>query len=241
MDKARLKPSQTRRTSSVFLTEGGWKPFFLLGLVLVILVLARHLHAADRILDLKEWIRSLGAWGPLVYLFIYIGAVVAALPGTAFTLLAGIVFGAGLGIVVSSLGSAAGAALCFLIARYFARRPVEKWLARNPAFKKLDRLTDEKGAAIVAFTRLVPLFPFNVLNYSFGLTRIGFWKYLFWSWLCMIPSTVLFAAGGDTLVQSLTTGRLPWKWIFVLAAATLALVLAARKLKSPFQSGRKQP
>ena len=77
-------------------------------------------------------------------------------------------------------------------------------------------MTREHGAIIVAITRLVPVFPFNLLNYGFGLTGVPFWTYVFWSWLCMLPWTILFVVGADTVTQALSQGRIPWLLILVL-------------------------
>ncbi len=70
-------------------------------------------------------------------------------------------------------------------------------------------MTEKHGAIIVAVTRLVPLFPFNLLNYGFGLTRVPFWTYLFWSWLCMLPGTIAYLVGTDAVILAVTTGELP--------------------------------
>ena len=76
-----------------------------------------------------------------------------------------------------------------------ARDAVANWLSRSEKFQRLDKLTAEHGAIMVALTRLVPIFPFNLLNYGFGLTRVPFWTYVFWSWLCMLPATVVATCG----------------------------------------------
>ena len=119
------------------------------------------------------------------------------------TAAAGALFGSFWGVVYVNIAATIGAALAFLVARYWARRAVVNWLQGNARFQKLDALTSKHGAVIVAVTRLVPLFPFNLLNYGFGLTRVGFWTYLFWSWLCMLPGTVLYVVGTDAVLTAL--------------------------------------
>ena len=116
----------------------------------------------------------------------------------------------------------------FLIARYFARDAVARRLSSNETFQRLDRLTEEHGAIIVALTRLVPLFPFNLLNYGFGLTRIPFWTYVIWSWVCMLPATILFVVGADAFTEGLTQGRVPWALVGVLVAVGLVLTFLIR-------------
>jgi uncharacterized membrane protein YdjX (TVP38/TMEM64 family) len=188
----------------------GWKrPLIFLGLLVAVAVAARLSGFGLRLAELREWIQGLGAWGPLVFVLLYAGAVVAAIPGSALTVAAGALFGSVSGVVLVSVASTLGAALAFLVARYFAREAVSRALSHNEKFRRLERLTEDHGAMIVAFTRLVPLFPFSVLNYGFGLTRVPFWTYVFWSWLCMLPATIVFVVGADAFTQGLARGEVP--------------------------------
>jgi uncharacterized membrane protein YdjX (TVP38/TMEM64 family) len=79
----------------------------------------------------------------------------------------------------------------------------------------------------VALVRLVPLFPFNLVNYGFGLTRVEFRTYLFWSWLCMLPFTAVYVVGADMFVQGLESGEVPWPLValFVILCSSLAVVM----------------
>ncbi len=204
--------------------------------MIAVLALAAHqLGLGERLAQLREWIISLGYWGPLVFMIVYAFAVTLLVPASALTITAGAIFGSGWGVVVVSIASSAGAALSFVIARYFARDLVEAWARRNRSFAKLYELTGSKGGVIVALTRLVPLFPYTLLNYGFGLTKVGFKTYLFWSWLCMLPGTVLYVVGGDVVVKTIMRGKLPWVLIGVLAAVIVLLGVlvsfAQRRLK----------
>lgn len=165
---------------------------------------------------ITQWIDTLDSWGPPAFVLIYSIATVAMLPGTILSVAAGALFGAVMGVVWVSAGSTLGAGACFLIARYLARDAVANWLSHHETFKKLDSMTEDLGAVVVAITRLVPLFPFNLLNYGFGLTRVPFSTYLFWSWLCMIPGTVLYVGGAATLKEVLARGEIPWLHLLVL-------------------------
>ncbi|MGH7423919.1 MAG: TVP38/TMEM64 family protein, partial [Candidatus Methylomirabilales bacterium] len=164
-----------------------WRPVLLVAIILLMLVLARIFGIGERLGALRSWIEGLGSWGPVAFFFLYAAAVVAAIPGSPLSVAAGTLFGSALGVVVVIHAATLGASLAFLIARYFARDAIARRLANNERFQRLDRLTEEHGAIIVALTRLVPLFPFNLLNYGFGLTRVPFWTYVFWSYLCMLP------------------------------------------------------
>lgn len=212
-----------------------WRPVVLLVAILLMLVLATVLGIGQRLSDLRTWIQGLGPWGPVVFVALYAAAVVAAIPGSALTVVAGTLFGSVLGVMVVINAATLGASLAFLIARYLARDAMARRLATNEKFQKLDRLTEEHGAIIVALTRLVPLFPFNLLNYGFGLTRVPFWTYVIWSWLCMLPATILFVVGADAFTEGLTQGRVPWGLVGACVAVGLVLMFliryARRRLK----------
>ena len=214
---------------------GWWRPVLLLAVIVAILIAARIFGVGERLGALRDWLTTLGPWGPLVFLLIYIVAVVAALPGAALSIAAGALFGSVLGVILVSIGATVGASLAFLIARYFAREAVVNWLARSEKFQKLDRLTEKHGASIVALTRLVPLFPFNLLNYGFGLTKVPFWTYVFWSWLCMLPGTILYVVGADALTKAVAQGRVPWPLAGAFVAALVLLTLLVRSARRKLQ------
>lgn len=207
------------------------RPLVLALLVGTLLVLARSLGLTERLEELRGFLAQLGPLGPAVYALLYTAAVVAAVPGSLLTIAAGAMFGSVVGVAVVSVGSTLGAAAAFALARWLARDAVMRWLGHRPAFAKLQRLTQEHGALVVAFTRLVPLFPFNLLNYGFGLTQVPFRTYVFWSWLCMLPGTVLYVVGTDAVTQALTSGQVPWPLLAVLLTVAALLTLFTRRAK----------
>ena len=214
---------------------GWWRPVVLVAALIAILVLARVFGIGEKLGALRGWIESLGPWGPLVFLLIYIAAVVAALPRAAITVAAGALFGSVVGVILVSIGATVGASLAFLISRYFARDVVANWLSKNEKFQKLDKLTEEHGAIMVALTRLMPIFPFNLLNYGFGLTRVPFWTYVFWSWLCMLPGTALYGGGGRGYHgpgQGAGPLGADWRGIGVAVVLAILVTVAKRKLQA---------
>ena len=216
--------------------SGVWRPLILIAAVVLIIVLARVLEADKYLGSLQNWIQSLGSWGPVVFILIYAVAVVAAVPGVALTLIAGALFGSAVGIVVVSLAATLGASLAFLVARYFARDAAARWLSKKEAFRRLDEMTETHGATIVALTRLVPIFPFNLLNYGFGLTRVPFWTYVFWSWLCMLPATFVYVVGADAVTTAVTQGEIPWGLVLGVAVAAVLLTFLVRFARAKLQS-----
>lgn len=205
-----------------------WRSFAIVVLILCVIIALRYLGIGEKLGDLRQWIQKFGSLAPLVYVLIYIIAVVAALPGAAITIAGGALFGSVTGVILVSIGSTIGASLAFIIARYVARNAIVRRLSGNETFQKLDRMTEEHGAIIVAITRLVPIFPFNLLNYGFGLTRIHFWTYVFWSWLCMIPGTILYVVGTDAVVSGVSQGNVPWPLVAALVAAGVVLFLLVK-------------
>lgn len=205
-----------------------WRPIALLVVVIAILVLSYVFGIGEKLAALRGWIEALGALGPVVFILIYAAAVVAALPGSAITIIAGAIFGSVLGVIIVSIASTVGAALAFLVGRYFARDAIAKWLSKRERFKKLDDLTEKHGAIIVALVRIVPLFPFNIVNYGFGLTKVRFWTYVFWSWVCMLPGTVLYVVGTDAISQTIIQKRVPWPLIGVLIGVGILLVVLVK-------------
>lgn len=206
-------------------TGGWWRPLAFLVLLITVIVSARTLGVGERLGDLRDWIRGLGAWGPVVFVPLYAVAVAAALPGSVLTVMAGTLFGSGLGVVVVSTAATLGASLSFLIARYLARDAIARWLSTNERFRRLDQLTEQHGAMIVALTRLAPIFPFNFLNYGFGLTQVSFSTYVFWSWLCMLPGTMLYVVGADAVTQGIARGGVPWLLLGAMGGVGVLLAL----------------
>jgi uncharacterized membrane protein YdjX (TVP38/TMEM64 family) len=200
-----------------------WKPVVLIVIIVTLFIVVNVYGFGGNIEELQQWIQSLGVWGPIAFFVIYLGAVIATIPGTIFGVIAGALFGSVIGVILISIASTIGASLTFLIARYFARDIVARWLSKNKTMKRLDQLTEDHGVFIVGLTRLIPLFPFTLLNYGFGLTKVSFKTYVFWSWLCMLPGTIIVVVGTDLLTQEITQGRAPLELVGILVITALIL------------------
>lgn len=143
-------------------------------------------------------VESLGVWGPLVFIAGYAVATVAFIPGSLLTLAAGAIFGLASGTVYVFFGASLGAAGAFLVSRYLARGSIEKKLEDKPRFQTIDKAVGSEGRKIVFLLRLSPIFPFNLLNYALGLTKVRFADYLI-ACLGMIPGTFLYVYYGKAL------------------------------------------
>ncbi len=200
--------------------------------VALIIFLARYYNIEEAIGGLKSWVESQGVIAPIIYIGIYIIATVLAVPATALTLMAAPIFGVLMGVIYVSVGANIGAGICFLIAKYFARNTVKGILDKNDKFKKLENLTERNGYIIVAITRLVPIFPFNLLNYGFGLTNIPFKIYCFWTAICILPGTVLYVSGVGAIAHAVEHGEIPWSLIAVVLIILAIITFVVRKAKS---------
>jgi uncharacterized membrane protein YdjX (TVP38/TMEM64 family) len=141
------------------------------------------------------WVDGLGVWGPVVFILGYAAAVVGFAPGSILTLAAGAVFGLLEGTVYVFVAATVGASLAFLVSRHVARSAIERRLAGNDRFAAIDRAVGAEGRKIVFLLRLSPVFPFNLLNYALGLTRVRFADYVVAS-LGMLPGTLLYVYYG---------------------------------------------
>ena len=182
---------------------------------------------------LQAWVEGAGAAGPVLFMGLYAVATVLFLPGAVLTLAGGALFGPLWGTLWSLTGATLGAALAFLIARHLGA----DWVARRagPRLQRLNEGVASEGWRFVAFVRLVPLFPFNLLNYAMGLTRISFVTYLLATWVFMLPGAFAYTwlghagrealSGGDGLVRNITIA------VSLLAAVAL-LPRLVRKLRA---------
>lgn len=195
----------------------------LLLLIVVIagITLAVTYREAFDTMALEAWVKDAGAAGPVLFMLIYTLGTVFFLPGSVLTLAGGALFGPVLGTFYNLSGATIGATLAFLVARYLASDWVEQ--KTGGRLKQLKEGVEGEGWRFVAFVRLVPLFPFNLLNYALGLTRIRLSHYIIASYLCMLPGAMAYTylgyagreavAGGSGVIQK-----------GLLALALLALV-----------------
>ncbi len=142
-----------------------------------------------------QWINSLGAVGGIVFIGIYIIATLAFLPAAILTLGAGIIFGVIWGSLYVFIGATLGAVAAFLVGRYLAQSWIKEKISSYKKFAIIDKAVSKQGLKIVLLVRLSPLFPFNLLNYAFGITSVSFQDYLIGS-VGMIPGTIMYVYFG---------------------------------------------
>lgn len=179
---------------------------------------------------LRRALLESGPVAPLLYVGLYIIGGLALIPGFVLTLLGGLIFGPWQGLAYASIGSTLAACTGFLIARYAARGFIETWVARRPALHRLDSAVTRHGFRIVILTRLVPMVPFGVLNYAFGVTGVAFPTYAFLSWACMLPSTAALTFTAGTLATAARTSPRTLAWLAVGGVVIVLLSLVPRLL-----------
>ncbi|NJN63251.1 MAG: TVP38/TMEM64 family protein [Coleofasciculaceae cyanobacterium RL_1_1] len=155
--------------------------------------------------EILTGIDSLGVIAPIVFAVIYIVATVAFLPGSVLTLGAGVVFGVMWGSVYVFGAATLGAIAAFLVGRYLARDWVAAKIADNPKFAAIDAAVGREGLKIVLLTRLSPIFPFNLLNYAYGVTGVSLRDYAIGS-IGMLPGTIMYVYIGSLATSLATIG-----------------------------------
>jgi uncharacterized membrane protein YdjX (TVP38/TMEM64 family) len=213
------------------------KIIIIVAVISVLVVSAKVFNLQQGFRDTLTWISSLGPLGPVIFIGLYIVVCVLLLPGSIPTLGAGVLFGVVKGSIAVSIGSTLGATCAFLIGRYLARGWVSGKIAGNEKFNSIDEAVGTEGWKIVLLTRLSPIFPFNLLNYAFGLTKVSLKHYFFASWVGMIPGTIMYVYIGSLAGDLAKLGagqhaRTTGEWVLygVGLLATLAVTVLVTRI-----------
>lgn len=211
------------------------KWLLILGGLIVLWMAVHFLPLQAGLQRLLNVLQGLGAWAPILFIVAYVLATVLFIPGSALTLGAGAVFGIAWGCVYVSLGSTLGAIAAFLIGRHWARDAIHRRMERYPRFAAIDQAVAREAWKVVLLTRLSPVFPFTLLNYAFGLTRVSLRDYALASWIGMIPGTVLYVyLGSLAKLATATRQRTPIEWSLYavgLGATLVVTILITRRAK----------
>jgi uncharacterized membrane protein YdjX (TVP38/TMEM64 family) len=193
----------------------------------------RYFHVQGLLKEALDWIGKLGPWGPAIFVGLYIVATVLFVPGSVLTLGAGAVFGVVVGSLCVSISATLGVTAAFLVGRYLAREAIARKIEKNEKFNTIDRAVADEGWKIVLLTRLSPVFPFTLLNYAFGLTRVRLSHYVLASWIGMMPGTVMYVYLGSLVhVGAGQRQRTVGEWLLygVGLLATIAVTVFVTRL-----------
>jgi uncharacterized membrane protein YdjX (TVP38/TMEM64 family) len=204
---------------------------FALFVLAVLVLLARQLGLQQGLQRVLAWIHELGPWAPIAYIVFYIVACVFAIPGSILTLGGGVLFNVLRGTLYVSIGATLGATAAFLVGRYLLRSWIVRKLGGNLKFQALDEAVAREGWKIVVLVRLCPIFPFPVINYGFGITRVSLKEYILASWLGMLPAMIMLTYIGSLAgsLAKIGTGmgrtRTPLEWAFYGVGLIATIVL----------------
>ena len=168
------------------------------GLALLTIILAVHF------LPIFEWwplvmnyIHDLGPIGYALFILLHIVATVCLVPALLLGIGAGFVYGIWTGFALLSVAATLGAITSFLITRFLARDFVAERIAQYPKYAAIDNAVGREGWKIVFLTRLSPGFPFNILNYFFGLTKVPLGTFIWASYVGMLPRFIVYVYAGS--------------------------------------------
>ncbi|KAL1833620.1 hypothetical protein ACET3Z_003271 [Daucus carota] len=185
------------------------------------------------LIQFSAFIEGYGPAGYALFVAVYAGLEVLAIPAVPLTMSAGLLFGSLTGTILVSISGTVAATVAFLIARYFARERILKLVEENKKFLAIDKAIGENGFKVVTLLRLSPLLPFSLGNYLYGLTSVKFVPYVLGSWLGMLPGTwayVSAGAFGRAIIQEESGISLPGsngQQLLTLGLGLLATALAA--------------
>jgi uncharacterized membrane protein YdjX (TVP38/TMEM64 family) len=227
-----MTPPKKRRFYSKF------KPILIVGLVAIAIIIAQQFDLPELLQISFAWVKSLGIIGAIAFIAIYNLATLLFVPGSLLTIKGGCLFGVFWGSVCVLIAATLGAIWAFLLGRYLSRDWVCRQIGKNPKFQALDRAVAKEGWKIVLLTRLSPVFPFNLLNYFFGVTQVSLKDYILGS-LGMIPATVMYVYIGslasdfaDMSDRSATaeTRTIQWTIRIIGLIATIAVTIYMTRL-----------
>ncbi len=198
----------------------------LLGAIVIVFLIAWKTGILEQLKDVKAmqaWFEGFGFLGYIVFLFVFIGVAIFMLPASLLTIVAGITFGSIKGGILALIGATLGAMAAFLIAKYAARGLIVNKFKDNAIFKKIDSGVEKNGDSFLILTRLVPIFPYNVQNYAYGVTSLSFTKFSIVSLITMAPGAFIYAyMAGEIVAEGFST-----KLLLEFAAAGIVLFLVS--------------
>jgi uncharacterized membrane protein YdjX (TVP38/TMEM64 family) len=197
-------------------------------LIVVIFALNQHfgwsdyLSNTDNLKFLSELIDTHFALAALIYIGLTVVAcVVLALPGVTFAILAAVLFGPWWGTLFCLIATTLGAIIAFVVGRFFLQDSIKPMVEKSALLKRLlfDE-ADKSDIVLLAITRLVPIFPYNIQNFAYGITDISLAHYSLYTFIFMIPGVALYTIG----TAGFTSEGNRWLY-FGIAAVLLALVM----------------
>lgn len=220
------------------------KTSLFIAIIILVILLNNHYGWSDYISDTKnlDFIKQMVKDNILLAMSIYmiltiVGCVVLAIPGVTFAVFAGILFGPVLGIFACLIATTLGAAMAFLVGRFFLKDMIKPMLEKNKILKKLLFSDNDKSDLIILMiTRMVPIFPYNLQNFAYGITDIGFWKYTIYTFIFMFPGVSFFTIGS----AGLTAGANKWKYFIIAGVLAIVVTIAGIIIQRKYLGNNKE-
>lgn len=207
------------------------RKFLFACLIFALVIYAIHAFGLFELLTdlphLLTLIRQSGLFGYSLYILLFIIATLFLLPGSILVIAGGIVFGPLLGTLLSLIAATLASSCSFLLARWLGRDLLLKYVGHSHTFQAIEKGIARNGIDFLILTRLIPLFPYNIQNYAYGLTTITFWPYTLISALTTLPGIVIYTVMASDLANEGITLR----FILQLCLAGLALFILVQLAK----------
>ncbi len=203
----------------------------------VLVLLSRFFNVIEWIAAAQQGVINWGAWSGLCYPFLFAFCNVLLLPGGILCVGSGFFFGLWWGFFIVLIGNSIGAAISFALSRWVGQAWFRRWLSRNRMLQALEPVVEREGWKIIVLTQLHPLFPTSLINYFYGLTRIRFRTFMFWTSVGRAPGLFLYVYVGTlgqyglNLARGKTHPRIVeyWTWGGAFVATALLLAVMSRK------------
>lgn len=217
----------------------GTKKLIIFFLIIIVIAILNHkykwssyLGNMENLSFLKEMVKENYLMSILIYIVLTIvGCVVLALPGVTFAIIAGLLFGSVVGIIVCLIATTLGAMLSFIVGRFFLKDSIKPMLEKNKILKNLLFSDEGKSDLIVLMiTRMVPIFPYNLQNFAYGITNINFWKYSIFTFIFMLPGVSFFTIGS----AGITAGDDKWKYFVIAGILAITVTILGIIIQKKF-------
>lgn len=157
--------------------------------------------------QLAGQVRGFGAWGPLAFVTAYALLTGAGFPAIVLSTMGALVFGKWFGTGLNLLGAMGGASIAFAFSRFLLKDFFERrFLGDSPWYARFNEGIRQDGFYYILLVRLIPLFPFNGINFAAGITNLPYWRYFLGSLLGMVPHTFFYANAVAELGESAAQG-----------------------------------
>lgn len=231
MGRPHTQPSKKRR----------WPAIVFVGLLVTAALVGRFVDAPDIIGIAREATAEAGHWAPFAFGGGYVLATLVGIPGTPLTVLCALIFGTGEAFLIMVAATTLATTIAFFIARHVARPSIEAWVGNTKQFETVKGWVERSPWIAIPFVRVMPIFPYALINYGLGLTRVSFWTYIAASEIGMLPINALLVGMAGSLYRFMVRGETPW-WVFAATAgAGLAILVLGLLGKRFFARQETQP